>query len=100
MYTRKDYRYCIKRCRNQEGDPQPHHLEVYEHLLEQKPDNLDVHDFPMEWDVLVDSQGKLHFIKPEKDEVFVNSTLTEAKILAKRREGFESFSERQKNILN
>lgn len=100
MYTRKQIRYSIKRCRA-EGEHPQNHQEVFNYVMEKLPEDLDIHKFPKEWDVIVSRKGELVFVEPERDLDYIQATCTEAKILSKRQIDFtDELNDRQLNIIN
>jgi hypothetical protein len=73
--------------------------EIFDWVLEQKPKDLDLQDFPEEWDILVTRDNKLLFISPERDISYIQATCAEAKVLSKHGIGFEELNDRQLNII-
>lgn len=98
MYTRKQIRYSIKRCRN-EGEHPEQYQEIYNFVLEKLPADYDVQLFPNEWDVIVTRDGSISFVEPERDITYVQATCSEAKVLRRMEQSFDSFNDRQMNIV-
>ena len=98
MYSRKNVRYSIARCRK-EGEHPAMYQEIFDWAMEQKPEHLELEDFPDEWDILVTRDNKLLFINPERDISYVQATCAEAKVLSKHGIGFEDLNDRQLNII-
>jgi len=97
MYRRKDIRYSIARCRK-EGEHPPENMEIFTWVMEQKPEKLDIADFPDKWDIML-SKDTILFVEPERDISFIQQTCAEAKVLTKHNIGFDELSDRQKNII-
>lgn len=98
MYSRKNVRYSIARCRK-EGEHPAVYQEIFDWAMEQKPEHLELEDFPEEWDILVTRDNKLLFINPERDISYVQATCAEAKVLSKHGIGFDDLNDRQLNII-
>lgn len=98
MYSRKNIRYSIARCRK-EGEHPAMYQEIFDWVFEQLPEHLDLQDFPEDWDILVTRDKKLLFINPERDISYVQATCAEAKVLSKHGIGFDDLNDRQLNII-
>lgn len=57
-------------------------------------------NFPKVWDIMLDRNGKVVIIKPETDYDYIHSTLLEAAMNAKANLSFDSFDDRQMNIIS
>lgn len=56
-------------------------------------------NFPIVWDVMINKADAVVVIKPESDYDYVHSTLIEAALYSKRGITFDSFDDRQMNII-
>lgn len=99
MYRRKDVRYSVLRCR-QDGEHPARWQEIYDWVLDSKPDELDVWDFAKTWDVLITRNKEIMYVEPERDISFIQTTCSEAKILTKHQMNFDGLSDRQNNIVS
>lgn len=97
MYTRSEIRHaCFRAKNNAATEENKKVLAIVEPLL-------DVHqrweNFGTVWDVLLDSNSNIIIIKPETDYDFIHTTCIEASLYKKNGIKFDSFSDRQKNII-
>jgi len=98
MYTRKQIRYSIKRCRDG-GEHPEQYQKIYDFVLEKLPAELDMQFFPNEWDVVVTRSGDVTFVEPERDLTYVQTTCSEAKVLSRLEQSFDTLNDRQMNIV-
>lgn len=97
MYRRSEIRHaCFRAKKNAATEENKKVLAIVEPLL-------DVHqrweNFGTVWDVLLDSNSNIIIIKPETDYDFIHTTCIEASLYKKNGIKFDSFSDRQKNII-
>lgn len=98
MYTRKQIRYSIARCR-QPGEHPEQYQKIFDFVKEFIPAGYDLDDFPEEWDVMVSRNGEVVIVEPERDIGYIQSTCAEAKVLSKHGINFDDLNDRQLNIV-
>lgn len=97
MYTRSELRHaCFRAKKGAASEKNQLLLDVVQPLLKpyQKWEN-----FSKVWDILVDKSGQIKIIKPETNYDYIHSTLLEASLYAKQGIDFDSFDDRQLNII-
>lgn len=99
MYSRKDIRYSLHRAKK--TDQHPAHVKtVLDWVLAQKPENLELQDFPSGWDIVLKRDGTVEFVKPERDITYIQSVCAEAKVYAKMGQDIqENLDDRACNII-
>lgn len=97
MYTRSELRHaCFRAKKGAATEKHQPLLDVIQSLLQphQRWEN-----FTTVWDILVDGSGKIKVIKPETNYEYIHNTLLEASLYAKQGIDFDSFDDRQMNII-
>lgn len=98
MYTRSELRHaCFRAKKGAVTEKNQPLLDIIQPLLQvhQRWEN-----FTKEWDILVTNSGEVKIIKPETNYEYVHNTLLEAALYAKQGIDFDSFDDRQMNIIN
>ena len=99
MYKRSELRYVCYRAKK--GPLQSEDHKKIASLIEKELSyGQNWSNFTVHWDLLVDRSGKIRIIKPEHDYNFIHSTLLEASVYVKNKIDFDSFNDRQLNIIN
>lgn len=97
MYKRSDFRHaCYRAKKNAAEDKHKVLLDIVEPLLSIGQTWA---NFSTKWDLLLNKEGKVKIIKPESNYDFIHSTLLEASVYAKQGIDFDSFDDRQLNII-
>lgn len=97
MYSRSELRHACYRAKNSAvSEQQKPIIQFVESLLVtgQTFDN-----FTKLWDILVTKDNSVKIIKPETDYDFIHSTLLEAALYSKQGIDFDSFDDRQGNVI-
>lgn len=97
MITRSEIRNaCYRAKKGVVQESQQHLLDMVQPLLSEKQTWS---NFPKEWDVMVKG-NEVKIIKPETDYDYIHNTLLEAALYDRQGLGFESFDDRQLNIIS
>lgn len=97
MYTRSELRHaCFRAKKGAISEKHQPLLDVLTPLLKpyQKWEN-----FSTVWDILVTGSGDVKIVKPETDYDYIHNTLLEASLYARQGIDFDSFDDRQMNII-
>ena len=98
MYSRSELRHVCYRAKNNAlSDQQKPVAEMIQSLLQV---GQTFNNFTTQWDLLVTKVGIIKIISPETDYDFIHSTLIEASLFVKRNISFDSFDDRQANIIS
>lgn len=98
MYTRSELRHaCFRAKKGAATEKNQPLLDIIQPLLK-------VHErwenFGKVWDILVNKAGDIKIIKPETNYEYIHNTLLEASLYAKQGIDFDSFDDRQMNIIS
>lgn len=97
MYTRSELRHaCFRAKKGAVLDKHQPLLDILQPLL--KP-YQQWKNFSTVWDILVGSSGEIKIVKPETNYDYIHSTLLEASLYAKQGVDFDSFDDRQMNVI-
>lgn len=97
MYTRSELRHaCFRAKKGAATEKNQSILDIIQPLL--KPHQR-WENFTKEWDILVNGSGEIKIIKPETSYEYIHNTLLEASLYAKQGIDFDSFDDRQMNII-
>lgn len=97
MYTRSELRHaCFRAKKGTATEKNQPFLDLVQPLLK-------VHErwenFGKVWDILLSKSGEIKIIKPETNYEYIHNTLLEASIYTKQGIDFDSFDDRQMNII-
>jgi len=97
MYKRSELRHsCFRAKKGTATEENKKVLESIEPLLKV---GQTFKNFSDVWDILIDPKGKIVIIKPEVNYDYIHSTCIEASLYKKQGIDFDSFDDRQMNII-
>lgn len=97
MVTRSELRNACYRAKK--GVATEAHQPLLDMITPLLSDRQNWKNFPSEWDVMIKGD-KVKIIKPETDYNYIHSTLLEAALYKKQGIDFDSFTDRQLNIIH